>query len=110
MGIFDKNNAFTGTVKKAVTQQPNNAFTGILKKKLQEMSALMMPQFQMPTIIFPDIPAPPPPPDFASIFAAEREKLQRGIRAGRGRGATILTSVMGDTSDAPISKKKLLGA
>lgn len=54
-------------------------------------------------------PAPPPPTmeDPAVQDAAKKE--QEAARKARGRAATVLAGVEGDTSEAPTEKKRLLG-
>jgi hypothetical protein len=59
--------------------------------------------------------APPPSPisDDAATKAATNEKLEQAAKAERGirgRAATLLTSGVGVTDEAPISKRVLLGA
>lgn len=55
--------------------------------------------------------APPPPPtvDDAEIKAAKAKEAEI-LRKQRGRAATLLTSGLGVTEQAPTQKKTLLGA
>lgn len=61
----------------------------------------------------PKIPAPTPAPepptkDDPSVEEARRKELQAAAKA-RGRAATLLTGGDGDTSAAPVQRKRLLG-
>ena len=67
----------------------------------------------------PNIPAPPPIPEPTplpdapkdsdkDVKAAAEEEAKR-LRRKKGRTSTILTGMMGDESEATLSKKSLLG-
>lgn len=52
--------------------------------------------------------APPPTQNDAAIEEARRREIVAAQRA-RGRAATILTSGQGDTQDAPVARRMLMG-
>jgi len=65
----------------------------------------------------PTPPPPPPPPDTSAQDEATRlatqKKLDEAAAAegkARGRAATLLTGGEGDTSQASISRRTLIGA
>jgi hypothetical protein len=58
----------------------------------------------------PPIPPPPPPPTVADPSVQQRKEEERQARLRRmGMRAAILTSGLGDTSTAPVSRPTLLG-
>lgn len=63
----------------------------------------------------PPAPPPPPPPpatpeeDDSAELQAARDAERRRARLAQGRSASILTSGQGDTSAAPVRRKRLLG-
>ena len=74
------------------------------------MGALFKPK--MPPL--PPPPQPLPEPPKAEVSAEERERIaaeQAALeRRRRGRKSTILTSPLGDQTEAETEKKTLLGA
>lgn len=70
--------------------------------------------FLKPKVIMPPAPTPPEPmpeaPDVSDedVKAAAEEEARR-LRKKKGRTSTILTGMMGDDSEATLSKKSLLG-
>lgn len=56
----------------------------------------------------PKAPPPPPTPLDPEVEAARKAEREARKRR-RGRGATILTSALGDTTEPTIEKKTLLG-
>jgi hypothetical protein len=60
----------------------------------------------------PPPPPPPPPTDSPADIAARDAKAEadRQKRMAGGKASTILTSPLGDTGDAPVARKVLLGA
>lgn len=56
----------------------------------------------------PSMPKPTPPPTSADAQAAAAAQRAAAAAAG-GRGATILTSGLGDTSEPTVERKELLG-
>ena len=74
------------------------------------MGSLFKPK--MPPL--PPPPQPLPEPPKAEVSAEERERIaaeQAALeRRRRGRKSTILTSPLGDQTDAETEKKTLLGA
>jgi len=56
----------------------------------------------------PKKPPPPPTPLDPEVEAARKAEREARKRR-RGRGATILTSALGDTTEPNIEKKTLLG-
>lgn len=70
--------------------------------------------FLKPKVIMP--PPPPPPaelpeaPMVDDVENLEAEELERArLRKKKGRQATILTSMLGDTTEAELNKPSLLG-
>lgn len=59
----------------------------------------------------PSVAAPAPPPTMSdpSVAEARRKAIEDSARKARGRASTILTGGQGDTSNAPVAKKSLLG-
>lgn len=51
------------------------------------------------------IPTPAPPPDEETVKEEEKKKVAKSAQQTQ----TIFTSPLGDTSIAPVTKKKLLG-
>ena len=54
--------------------------------------------------------APPPPTENDVEIKAAKDKEAEILRKQRGRAATLLTSGLGVTEQAPTQKKTLLGA
>ena len=54
--------------------------------------------------------APPPPTENDAEIKAAKDKEAEILRKQRGRAATLLTSGLGVTEQAPTQKKTLLGA
>lgn len=59
----------------------------------------------------PSPPPPPPPPPTREDPAVEeaRRRILAATRRAKGRASTILTGGQGDTADAPVERKTLLG-
>lgn len=64
-------------------------------------------------------PAPPPPPPSPTSSnpqtaqatqAAQQKAADEELKKGKSRAATIFTSAQGDTSEASVSRRVLLGA
>ncbi len=59
-------------------------------------------------------PPPPPPPAAPTVDEVQvteaRDRERRRIRSAEGQKSTMLTSALGDTSQAPTVQKVLLGA
>lgn len=58
----------------------------------------------------PKMPAQTPPPTLEDpAIAQARAKEQQAALKAKGRAATVITGGEGDTSEAPIQRKRLLG-
>lgn len=70
--------------------------------------------FLRPKVIMPPPPPDPEPvpeapdPDDVELTEAELEERER-LRKKKGRKGTILTSMLGDTTEAELNKPSLLG-
>ena len=69
----------------------------------------------MPTLFSkpkpPSLPPPPPLPKFEDPEVIEaRRRARIAARKRQGRGKSILTSGLGDVSEAPVARKTLLGS
>jgi len=64
--------------------------------------------FSAPSPSPPPAPAPVPSKDDPAVEEARRKELIAAQKA-RGRAASILTGGEGDTTDAPVTQKRLLG-
>lgn len=63
-----------------------------------------------PNIPAPEAPPPPPSPSNPEVQSAQSKASQDELKKAKSRSATIFTSGEGDTSQASVSKRVLLGA
>ena len=62
-----------------------------------------------PKIVMPPVPEVKPLPDMPEMKLEAGEEESKKIKKMKGRSSTIMTSMLGDTSDPELNKPSLLG-